>query len=435
MKAIIYPTNFLKGKIKAQPSKNYTNRFLYIAGLTEGTTILKNVAYSDDAKSLMRCIQKLGAKIEFLEENTLKITGFGDKPNSINELDVGNAGTVLRFLIGCAIFTKETYFINSYPESLGKRPNEDLLKALQSLGVKYEAKDKGKLPIRIKGINKNDLPEPVKIKVSGKISSQYLSSLLLISPLLDRNVEITVIDELKSKPLIKQTLEVMGKTGIKISHSNNLTKFFIKKGQRYKPGTYTIGGDHPGSAAILSAAAVVNSDIEIEGLFDDEQGEKRIIYALKEMGVNIKWENNTVKLKSNGKLSSIIFDGDKATDGVLALSAASTLAKGKSKFFNVENLRYKECDRISDWGAELKKIGVKFSETQDSFEIIGNTEGYKGGVILDSHNDHRVIMGLTIIGLRCQKPITIENAHHIDKSYPDFFKHIQSLGGKVEIIE
>jgi len=435
MKVKVFPVSRLSGTFQAQPSKNYTTRYLYMAALTEGVSTVKNIALSDDARALLDCLEKLGARFDFLNDRTVRVRGFGKNPRSGQTLNTGNAGTVLRFLLGISALTEQTTFTTEYTHSLGKRPNDDLLHALSSLGIQWKSGGSGDtLPLHIKGVT-SKLPENLKLHVSGEKSSQFLSSLLFLAPLLNRNVTIRVPGNLKSAPLIRQTLEVLGEGGVTVKHDQQLRNFYIDQKQCYQPGNFMVGGDHPGTAAIIGLSCLVPSSVEIANLKDDEQGEKNIIYALQKMGANLQWSKERVFIRGGKTLKGISFDGNRATDGVQALSAVSTLASGKSRFYNVQNLRYKECDRISDWGKELTKMGVNFSEEPDAFEITGKPGGYRGKNTFYSHQDHRIIMGLTIIGACCDEPVIIEEAQHISKSYPDFFKHLQHLGAHIEIQE
>jgi len=290
----------------------------------------------------------------------------------------------------------------------------------------------GKLPITIYGGN----PRGGNIQVSGKVSSQFLSSLLFMVPLLDENTEITVTDDLKSKIVVGQTLEVLEQAGIHIEVSPDLMFYKIPGKQRYASKEYVVQGDYPGSAAILAAAAVTHSDVKVSKLTrNSKQGERAIVDVLQAMGVSLTHMEDTVHVTGNQKLKALDFDGDAATDAVLAMVAAAVFAEGTSRFYNVENLRYKECDRITDFLHELRKAGADVEERQSEIIVHGRPEGVMGGVEIESHFDHRVIMALTIVGLRSQKGLTIRDAHHVAKSYPQFFDHMRSLGASVEWIK
>lgn len=430
MDMIVTPTGRLQGEIQALSSKNYTTRYLLVAALAEGTSTIRYPAHSEDSDALRRCVRDLGAVIEEDEEKIV-ITGFGRHPFPAKELNVGNAGAVLRFLMGVAALMPEVTFVNTYPESLGKRPHDDLIVALQGMGVEVEHNN-GRLPITIRG----GKARGGKIQVSGSVSSQFLSALLFLAPLLEEDSEIEVLNDLKSKVVIGQTLEVLAQAGIVVEASDDLMHYRVPGRQRYKAQTYVVQGDYPGSAAILAAASVTESDVTVHRLLENsKQGERAVVDVLREMNVPLTHENGIVRVRGNGKLVAGEFDGDEFTDGVLAMVAAAVFAEGTSRFYNVENLRYKECDRITDYLAELRKAGANVEEKRDEIIVHGRPEGVEGGVEIDAHFDHRVIMALTVVGLRAKRPIRIKDAHHVAKSYPNYFDHLKALGAQVEWVE
>ncbi|MFD2670247.1 3-phosphoshikimate 1-carboxyvinyltransferase [Marinicrinis sediminis] len=430
MKAIVKPTPKLSGELQALSSKNYTTRYLLVAALAEGTSTVYYPAHSEDSDAIRRCIQDLGAVLEEDDEKIV-IQGFGRHPKPVKELNVGNAGAVLRFLMSIAAFCPEVTFVNQYPDSLGKRPHDDLITALEQMNVKVGHQE-GRLPITIHG----GQPKGGKITVSGSISSQYLSSLLFMTPLLEEDSEITVTGDLKSKVVVGQTLEVLAQAGIRIEASDDLMHFVVPGRQQYAAREYIVQGDYPGSAAILAAAAVTESDIRVHRLLEEsKQGERAVVDVLKAMDVPLTHADSIVHVQGNGKLKAGEFDGDEFTDGVLAMVAAAVFAEGTSRFYNVENLRYKECDRITDYLNELRKAGAQVEERQSEIIVHGRPEGVEGGVEINAHFDHRVIMALTVVGLRSKQGLTIQDAHHVAKSYPQYFDHLQALGAQVELIE
>ncbi len=430
MQAIVKPTARLQGEINALSSKNYTTRYLLIGALAEGTSTVYYPAHSEDSDAMRRCIRDLGAIVEEDEEK-MTITGFGRHPGHVRELNVGNAGAVLRFLMSVAAFCPDLNFVNAYPQSLGKRPHHDLIDSLQQMGVQVEHQD-GRLPIRIFGGN----PRGGKITVSGNVSSQFLSSLLFMTPLLEEDSEIQVLHDLKSKVIVGQTLEVLEQAGIRVEASSDLMHYRIPGRQAYQAKKYVVQGDYPGSAAILAAAAVTNSDVKVLRLEEhSKQGEKACVDVLRAMGVSLSHRNGIVHVHGNQSLKAGEFDGDHFTDAVLAMVAAAVFAEGTSRFYNVENLRYKECDRITDYLNELRKAGADVEERQSEIIVHGRPQGVAGGVEINAHFDHRVIMALTVVGLRSEKGLTIRDAHHVAKSYPQYFEHLRSIGAQVELVE
>lgn len=430
MKAIIRPTHELVGDLQALPSKNYTTRYLLAAALADGESILIRPARSEDGEAMRRCLRELGADLRE-EGERLVVRGFGRRPRPVRELNAGNAGAVLRFLMAVAAFLPEVTFVNAYPESLGKRPHLDLIRALEQMGVRVEHRD-GRLPITVFG----GRPKGGRIEVSGAVSSQYLSALLFVAPLLDEDSEIVVTGGLKSKVVVPQTLEVIGQAGVRIEASDDLLFYRVPGRQSYRPGVYEVQGDYPGSAAIMAAAAVTRSDVVIRGLpATSRQGERAAVDVLRKMGVVIEHEGDVVRVRGTGSLKGGEFDGDAFTDAVLALAAAAVFADGTTRFYNVENLRYKECDRITDFLAELRKAGADVEERRDEIIVHGRPKGVEGGAEIDAHYDHRVVMALSVVGLRAKNGLVVRDAQYVAKSYPEFFDHLRALGAAVELME
>lgn len=430
MDVIVIPIAKLQGNIQALPSKNYTTRYLLAAALATGISTIYSPARSEDSSVMCQCIQDLGALL-IKDKNKIIVTGFGNQPKLVNKkrtLDVGNAGAVLRFLMGIATLLPQINFLNTYPQSLGKRPHHDLIYALEQMGIQVKHRE-GKLPLTIYG----GKPRGGEIFVSGKMSSQYISSLLFLTPLLQEDSIIEVTSDLKSKVALTQTLDVLTEAGIYIEAQPDFMHFRVPGKQQYVANQYVVQGDYPGSAAILAAAAIIHSDVTIYGLTkNSKQGERAVIDVLRQMKVAIEHVDSTVHIRGNGCLQAVEVDGDMMTDAVLALVAAAVFAEGTSRFYNIENIRFKECDRITDYVTELKKAGADVEERQAEIIVHGCPEGIQGGVEMEAHYDHRVIMALTIIGLRSRQPIFIKNAHHISKSYPHFFGHLRMLGAKVD---
>lgn len=427
MKLKVWPTERLAGTIAANPSKNYTSRYLFAAALADGESIVRRPATSEDSIALQQCVQALGAELRW-DGDDLRVLGFGGRPRPVSTLNPGNAGLVLRLLLGLGALLPDTLYVTDYADSLGRRPHGDLLAALQQLGLQVTAEPGGRLPIRVQG-------GPVNggaVTVSGDVSSQFLTALLFVAPLLRDGLTIDVTGDLKSVAAVRQTVEVLGHAGIAVDVAGDWRRFRVPGGQAYAARDYTVPGDYPGSAAILAAAAVTRSDVTVTGLLHDNQGERAIIDVLRDMGAHVSHDGEQVNVQSDGHLRSVTFDGDRATDAVLAMAAAATVADGTSRFYNVENLRYKECDRITDYGAELTRLGATVSEEPAALIVTGQPAGLPGGVTADSRLDHRVVMGLTIAGLRCLEPVVISRAEHIAKSYPQFVTHLRQLGARID---
>ena len=424
---VVHPARELRGELRAQPSKNYTTRYLLAAALAGGETRVVGVATSEDAQAMLHCLRVWGAGVELVGEDAI-IRGFEARPRAGQTLNTGNAGAVARFLMGVAALTEGTQFVTDYADSLGQRPQGDLLAALERLGAKVSSND-GKLPITISG--------PVRggvVEVSAERSSQYASALMFLAPLLPDGLDLRLTGEIKSHAPLRQTLDTLAAFGVQASASDDLSRIRIAGGQSYRAGRVLVPGDYPGSAAILVAAALLAGEVRLSNLRENDlQGEREAVAVLREMGADIVREGDTLTVRGGQPLRAVTRDGDTFTDAVQALSAAAAYAEGQTTWENVYTLRLKECDRISDTRLELERLGLSAAETKDSLSLSGAAH-IAGGLTADGHGDHRMIMLLTLLGLRADEPIRITGAHHIRKSYPQFFRHLEGLGAQFEYL-
>ncbi|WP_019586788.1 3-phosphoshikimate 1-carboxyvinyltransferase [Deinococcus apachensis] len=429
---IVHPARELRGELRAQPSKNYTTRYLLAAALAEGETRVVGAATSEDAEALIRCLRDWGAGVERVGDlqssagEDVVVRGFGARPRSGMTLNPGNAGAVARFLMGVAALTTGTTLVTDYADSLGKRPQGDLLEALERLGVRVSSNG-GRMPVTISGPVRGGL-----VVVSAERSSQYASALMFLAPLLPEGLDLRLTGEIKSHAPLRQTLATLADFGVRASASDDLSRISIPGGQTYRAGRVLVPGDYPGSAAILAAAAILPGEVTVSNLREgDLQGEREAVDVLREMAADIVREGDRVTVRGGGPLHAVTRDGDGFTDAVQALTAAAAFAHGTTTWENVATLRLKECDRISDTRRELERLGLSASETEASLSVTGAGR-IAGGVTADGHGDHRMIMLLTLLGLRAEAPVRITGAHHIRKSYPLFFRHLEGLGVRFE---
>ncbi len=433
-KRYIAPTSLIRGIPVLPSSKYYTLRYLLAATLAKGESTVLFPAVSDDSEVLFRACRALGAELSWrdAQENILNVRGVG-LPGSVLPvtINVGNAGAVLRLLLGISALLREVTFVTDHPQSLGKRPNRELLEALTSLGAACVGTgSEGYLPITIMGGKLHG----GRVTISGARSSQYLSSLLFLAPLIGEALEIEVIDDLKSQALIHVTLNVLREAGIVVEHDARLRHFSIAAGQEYQSREYKVPGDYPSAAALLAVCAVATdpaSEIELRRLRPDEEIGKELVRTLRDMGADLLVEGETLKLLGGRGLRGIKMNGDAAIDCIPVLVAAACFAEGESIFYNIESLHYKESDRINDLCVELSRAGCKVVAKQDAIIVQGQPQGVEGGVTVDGHSDHRLLMALAIVGLRSRRGLTLTGTGHIAKSYPHFFEDLQQLGVEV----
>lgn len=422
----------LKGHIAPPSSKSTSTRSVLAATMAKGRSEILNIANSANVKAMIRGCEHLGAQFTFETNGKLLVDGPGfDRFNDETTIDAGNSGIVLRLLLGATAKLTNVCFVTKYEESLGSRSNLEMMEALQQLGVQCQWKDiDGKLPICLDGsdIHGGD------ITISARKSSQFLSGLLFLAGGLEEPVRITVSDELKAPDMVRTTIAVMQRSGIAVMASDDLMSFEIKPGTVFHPTTHVIGCDPASTAALLAVCSVVPSDVRLVSYREEELGNGAVINHLRNMGVQIEQSNDELHIKGGGNLKALDFDGSLAPDAVLPLAAVSAFAEGTSRFTNIEHLRFKECDRISDYRAELEKMGVSTEENHDELIIHGSPNGVEGGAIIDGHFDHGVIMALTAVGLASKQGVIIDDPCHVAQTYPDFFDDLASIGGGVTTV-
>jgi 3-phosphoshikimate 1-carboxyvinyltransferase len=272
------------------------------------------------------------------------------------------------------------------------------------------------------------------VDISGSISSQFISALLIACPLKESSTTLSIIGKLKSRPYVDVTIEMLELAGIKIQTDNeNGNKFIIPGKQKYDFKDYTIPGDFSSASYLLAAAAMTDgSELTVKNLFPSKQGDKLIIEVLDRMGADIIWdkETGTVTIKGGRRLKAIIFDAGATPDLVPTVAVLASVAEGISRIENAEHVRYKETDRLRALAVELPKLGVKLKEEKDSLTITG---GNLHGAAVHGWDDHRIVMSLAVAGM-VAGDTTIDTAESVSISYPDFFKDLSSLGTKIEQI-
>lgn len=436
-------------------SKYYTLRYLLNALLADGESVIEAPALSDDTAVLTRALRALGATARWeraattdgAEQWNLRVIGVAGRPHSPpgGALRMGNAGAVLRLLLGIGALLPDVRFETDHAESLGRRPNADLLDALRSLGVMVAAREPGGLlPITLYG----GPPRGGAVSISGLSSSQYLSALLYLGPLLQDGLTITVAGGLRSQPLVRATLRALAAAGIRVEAAPDLLSFRIPGGQRFQPRHYRTPGDVPSTAALLAAAFALRSPLRIEGLAAQDDDAQALLAACETLGVPfasqpsaddpdapliLAAESETQRLGRHAATRHI--DGDPIIDSVPALVALACFLPGETHFENVATLRLKESDRINDLCAELASAGADVTPRPDSIIVRGRPDGIAGDAIVHAHDDHRLAQALAIVATRSQRGLTIEGSDAVAKSYPWFYDDLQRMGADVRALE
>jgi 3-phosphoshikimate 1-carboxyvinyltransferase len=416
----IKPVEALTGVIEAPASKSYTIRALFLSSLATGISKIKSPLKSRDTEAAYNACKLFGAKIQRKKDYTLVDGTSGEISAPKVVVDSMNSGTSIRIATALASLADENVMLTG-DESVRRRPILPLLEGLRMLGVSATSNN-GFPPHSVKG--------PLiggKAEIPGNVSSQFLSAILMSSPYAKSDVEVELTTELKSRPYVDMSIEMIKRFGVKIEELNK--GFKVAANQSYTACDYTVEGDYSSAAFILAAAALTKSDVTVKNLMNDSlQADRKIVEVLSQMGAEIKVGGDSVKVKSDGNLNGLVVDLSDSPDLVPIVSALGACAAGKTEIVNAEHARLKECDRISAMAAELQKLKVKVDEREDGLLISG---GKPSAATVDGWFDHRVIMALSVLALKADGVTKIEGAEHVDVTFPDFRDVMVKLGADI----
>ena len=437
MVAIVHPSK-LSGSQIAPASKSSMQRACAAALIHIGKTIIHNPGHSNDDLAALDVIQKLGAIVEterLVNEKgnmgSIVVNSNGVKPIGPS-MNCGESGLGIRMFTPIAALSNELISIEG-KGSLVKRPMHFFDEILPKVGVKVQSQ-KGFLPIQIQGPL-----VPANITIDGSLSSQFLTGMLMAYAATEKqNIEIKVID-LKSKPYIDLTLAVLNSFGWKVEHTNYESFRFLAHAPLKPVIEYTVEGDWSGAAFLLVAGAIAGP-IKVKGLqLNSTQADKKIMEALISAKATMKQEEDGILIGpladnsnnySNGLLA-FEFDATDCPDLFPPLVALASVCNGVTKIKGVSRLAHKESDRGLTLQTEFAKMGVQI-------ELVGDEMLIHGGALIQSatvfsQHDHRIAMACGVAALVANGPIEITEAEAINKSYTDFFTHLQELGAKVDI--
>lgn len=396
--------------------------------LHEGETTINNPGSSNDDLAAIDVIQKLGAVIKEQSPNKLVIESKGINPVS-EQMNCGESGLGIRMFTPIAALSQQQITING-TGSLVTRPMDFFDEIFPKLGIGIKSND-GKLPLQIQGPL-----QPAGITIDGSLSSQFLTGLLMaFGKAATKPVTITV-NNLKSKPYIDLTLQVMKHFGYDVVN-NNFESFTISPAnkQANKQINYTVEGDWSGGAFLLVAGAIAGN-ITVTGLdVFSTQADKAILQALMDCGCNISVEEKQIVIGPpatglNG-LKPFHFNATDCPDLFPPLVALAACCNGTTAIEGVNRLAHKESNRGLTLQEEFGKMGVEI-KLQDDLMLVEGGKGIKGATV-NSRHDHRIAMACAVAALNADDEIIIEEAEAINKSYPDFYEHIKSLGAAVSI--
>lgn len=405
----------INGIITPPSSKSYAQRAIALALLAEGRTVLRNIEFCKDTRSALKCIETLGAKVEFIDESTIAIEG-GLNPKS-NTLYVGESGLATRLFTPIASLNRSPITIQG-EGTLLYRPMTMMVDPLRQLGVTVRDGG-GYLPIEVQG--------PIhggEITVDGSVSSQFITGLLLALPLAEEDTTLHVTSPV-STPYIDMTIDTARRFGIEImQNEGDYTQFFIEGNQKYIPTDLAIEGDWSGASTLLVAGAIAG-EVTVKNISTlSKQADTAICRALERAGAGLIIEQDSITV-SRRDLRAFEFDATNSPDLFPALAALAAAAEGESVIIGTERLRHKESDRAETIRSEYEKLGIEVDISEENIMKIRGGEIRPATVF--SHNDHRIAMSLAVSALRCNGEVKIENAECVEKSYPTFFEDLESI--------
>jgi 3-phosphoshikimate 1-carboxyvinyltransferase len=414
----------IKGDINAPTSKSSMQRACAAALLNDGETKIINPGKSNDDLAAIDVMQKLGAVIIKSDSKEIVVKSSGINPKGA-EMNCGESGLGIRMFTPLAALSDQEIIVNG-TGSLVSRPMNFFDEIFPKLDVEIRS-NQGRLPVRIKGPL-----HPKDITVDGSLSSQFLTGLLFaFGKAAAKQVTITVND-LKSKPYIDLTLQVMKHFGYSVTH-NNYEAFTIDPVQKRSGNMieYTVEGDWSGGAFLLVAGAIAGK-ITVRGLdVYSTQADKKILEAVRDSGCQLSIATHEISVSSPPLgIKGFHFDATDCPDLFPPLVALAAYCEGTSVIEGVKRLTHKESDRGLTLQEEFGKMGIKIV-LQDNLMLVYGGTGVKGARVF-SHHDHRIAMACAVAGLKADAETIIEDAEAINKSYPDFYEHLRFLKADIK---
>lgn len=401
----------LSGKVEAPASKSVAHRMLICAALAKEKSTIRINKTSEDIEATASCLRSLGVAIE-KEGELWTVTPPPAFPEKA-ELDCGESGSTLRFMLPVvsALGIDATF---SGHGRLPSRPIAPLLDEMKRHGISCD----GSFPLHVSGRLTGG-----KYTVAGNISSQFITGLLLALPLCEGESEIKVIPPVESKPYIDITTSVLSLFGVNTTENDNI--YTVKKSD-FVSGDFISEGDWSNAAFLLSLG------VEVCGLdTGSTQGDRKILDVLSSFGAEITQRNGTIQVNLSS-LHGADVDASDIPDLVPVICAVASTAEGTTRIYNASRLRLKESDRIETTVRMINSLGGEAHETDDGI-IINGKKSLSGGTV-DGCGDHRIVMSAAVSSLKCENPVIIEGAQAVNKSYPEFFKDFNSLGGDSDVM-
>lgn len=418
MKIKLYPS-VVSGAITPPPSKSFLHRSIISACLAEGVSQINNVIYSKDIEATLNAFESLGVKIQ-RDSNKIQIDSLGYHSflDNVN-VNCNESGSTLRFIIPILSNSKYAYFKGK--SSLINRPMDIYEDLFHSQGLEFKKSDNS---IITKGRISSG-----NFEVPGNISSQFISGLLFILPLLKGDSTIKITSNFESSSYVDMTVSILSNFGINIEIFDNV--FFIKGNQKYVPTNVYVESDFS-QLAFYAVLGIVNNDLKINNInFNSLQPDRKILDFIEKMGGRITKSYDSAHIHKSNTFG-ITIDVSQCPDIGPILGVLAAHSKGTTDIINAKRLIIKESNRLLSTFEILKSFGISVSMGEDSLTILGSDKFV--GNDFDSFNDHRIAMSIAIAATIADGPVIIDRAEAVQKSYPSFYEDLASIGVRIEYL-
>jgi len=431
----VTPIKSLDGTVTLPGSKSLSNRCLLLAALSDGETRVDNLLESDDIRYMLEALDTLKVPVDKHSSESVTVTGQAGPINSPNQdenvdLFLGNAGTAMRPLAAALCMGEGKFVLDGVPR-MRERPIADLIDGLQQLGADVTCVEETGCPpvtINAKGLKGGEA------SISGKMSSQFLSSLLMASPVVDGDVIIKIKDELISAPYVALTIGLMKKFGVNVEIEGSMDErptFKIAQSEKYtSPNSILVEGDASSASYFIAGAAITGGTVTVRGCGSESvQGDVAFADVMEKMGATVTWgpESITVTRDPSVQLKGVDVDCGKIPDAAMTLAVAALFADGPTTIRNVYSWRLKETERMKAIVAECTKLGATVEEFED-YCIIHPPEDNKinDNVLIETYDDHRMAMTFSLAACGGVNVI-INDPGCTAKTFPTYFDMLESI--------
>lgn len=413
----------LAASIRVPGSKSITNRALLLAAMADGRSTISGAGLNDDTRRMAVALGALGFEVDVDQAAArIVVDGRGGSiPARAAEMNVGGAGTAMRFLLGFLTLGRGRFRLDGN-RRMRERPLGPLLEALAGLGVSVRSeRDDGCPPVIIE-VGEGGVKGGAA-RIDAAVSSQFVSALLMPAPLWPKGLALTVLGA-AARPFIVMTLRLMERWGARGTMRGG--EIVVPGGQRYAAQeNFTVEPDASGASYFAAAAALLGGSVLLEGIgADSVQGDVAFMKLLERMGARVEWREDGVRVSASGaQLAGIDVEMSGMPDLVPTLAAIAPFCSSSTRIRGVSFIRHHESDRLRALADELHRMGASVHEFEDGMLI---EPSRIGAAAVETYDDHRIAMAFAVTGLKAAG-IRIRNPGCVSKTYPDFFRDLARL--------